>query len=118
MSNNINYNSEELEEEFFANFGRLGRMFAQAKSERAGLEQYRKALRAELMVEASENGVKSFQNQQRDAEANPRYYEIISAYEAAVLKESRSYMELELLRLKFEKWRTSRADERAAMNMR
>lgn len=70
------------------------------------------------MVEAAENGVKSYQAQQRDAEADKRYIEVISAYEAAVLKESRSYMELELLRLKFEKWRTLRADERAAMNLR
>jgi hypothetical protein len=96
----------------------LGRIFAQSKSERSGLEQYRKSLRARLMVQASETGVKSFQNQQRDAEANPQYYQIIAAFEAAVLKESNAYMELELLRLQFEKWRTSRADERAAMNMR
>ena len=113
-----NYNSEELEEKFFVDFSRLGKIFAQAKSERSGLEQYRKSLRAKLMVEASVNGAKSFQAQQRDAEADPRYEQIIAAYEAAVLKESSAYMELEILRLKFEKWRTSRADERAAMNMR
>jgi hypothetical protein len=113
-----NYNSEELEEEFFLEFSRLSDIFAQAKSERAGLEQYRKALRAKLMVEAAENGAKSFQAQQRDAEADPQYFEIIAAFQAAMLKESRSYMQLEILRLKFEKWRTSRADERAAMNLR
>ena len=113
-----NYNSEELEEKFFVDFQRLGRLFSQAKSERSALEQYRKTLRARIMIEASERGVKSYQNQLRDAEADPRYEQIISAYEAAVLKESSAYMELELLRLKFEKWRTSRADERAAINMR
>jgi hypothetical protein len=113
-----NYNSEELQEEFFAQFSRLGKIFAQAKSERSGLEQYRKTLRARIMVEASANGVKSFQAQQRDAEADIRYEQIIIAFEAAVLKESSAYMEIEILRLKFEKWRTSRADERAAMNMR
>ncbi len=114
----VKFNSEEEEEKFFEEFAHLGRVFAQAKSEREGLGQYRKALRAQIMVEASEKGVKSFQAQQRDAEADPRYFEIISAYEASVLKESRAYMEIELLRLKFEKWRTSRADERAAMNLR
>jgi hypothetical protein len=113
-----NYNSEELEESFFADFRRLSRIFSQAKSERSALEQYRKTLRSRIMVEASERGVKSYQNQLRDAEADPRYEQIIYAYEAAVLKESGAYMELELLRLKFEKWRTLRADERAAMNMR
>lgn len=114
----MNFNSEQEEEKFFDEFSRLGQMFAQAKSEREGLGQYRKALRAQIMVEASERGVKSFQGQQRDAEADPRYFEIISAYEAAVLKESRAFMEIELLKLRFEKWRTSRADERAAMNLR
>jgi len=118
MEANSNYNSEELTEKFFEDYSRLGILFSQAKSERCGLEHFRKVLRSELMVEASVNGVKSFQNQQRDAEAHPRYASLVSAYEAAVLKESRAYMEIEILKLKFERWRTLRADERAEMNFR
>lgn len=118
MSNQYNLDNNDDEERFFNDFERLGDLFAQAKSERSGLDHYRKSLRSRLMVEASKNGSKSNQSQQRDAEASEEYYEIISAFEAAVLKESSAYMKLELLRLKFEKWRTTRADERAAMNMR
>ncbi len=112
------FNSIENEEKFFEKFSTLSKIFAENKAKRCGLEEYRKVLRAQIMVEASKNGVKSHQTQQRDAEADPRYLQIVLAYETAVELETRAYMEIEILRMQFERWRTSRADERAAMNLR
>lgn len=112
------FDTIENEERFYEEFSRLSRIFAENKAKRSGLEEYRKVLRAQIMVEAGRNGVKSHQTQQRDAEADPRYLQIVLAFETAIELETRAYMEIELLRMKFEKWRTARADERAAMNLR
>lgn len=119
QNNNENFETEDEFSEFhIQQIDKLAEKFAQAKSERSYLENYRKSLRATLALEYAEQGIKSFQAQTLHAEADDRYKQILKALKTAIQIETQCYWELEKLRIQFEKWRTTRADFRASMNLR
>lgn len=93
-----------------------GRKYADFKSKRAYLETYRKIVRAQIAEENARKGIKTSAQQIQNAEADPRYHEVVQAYRSALKFETNAYWELKALEIKFEHFRTTRADFRAAMN--
>lgn len=94
-------------------FEKYGEKFASAKGEAIRYEHARKALLATLMMEAELSGIKSYQNQEKQARSDIRYINIVNAYSAAKHLETESYCKMEACKMKFEKWRTDRADLRS-----
>jgi hypothetical protein len=116
--NNGEYSEEMFTEEMLEKMSTLGRKYAKYKGQRISLDPQRRALRSSLMREAEKNGVSQIAKQQRDAEADFRYLQICDALGVAAEMETSAWIEYEILKTRFEKWRTERADYRAAMNMR
>lgn len=118
QNDNIN-SDDEFTEKNLEEMSRLSYVFAEAKSNRVALESQRKALRAVLMKEAEVNhGITSAAKQEREAEADFRYFQIIDALKTAQHNESLAYMQIEIQKIRFEKWRTERADFRASLTLR
>ena len=105
MNHNIT-SEDEFSEFHIAQIESYAAKFAKAKADRTYLENYRKALRAKLALEYAQQGIKSHQAQ------------VLKALHTATQIETQCYWELEKLKMQFEKWRTTRADYRATMNMR
>lgn len=117
MNHNIT-SEDEFSEFHIAQIESYAAKFAKAKADRTYLENYRKALRAKLALEYAQQGIKSHQAQVLKAEADDKYLEVLKALHTATQIETQCYWELEKLKMQFEKWRTTRADYRATMNMR
>lgn len=114
-----NMSNEEFGEREIQFMRMLSFKFAKAKADRTKLEHARKALKASIALEKKANLAKmSVQQQILEAEADPRYHQLLEALHTATELEARYYWELELGKIKFEKWRTVRADSRAAANLR
>lgn len=86
--------------------------FAKYKSQRAGLDQYRKIVKARLMKDAMVNGVTSVQAQEREAYASHEYEETIEALELATRLETELYWELKIFDIEIQVWRTDQANKR------
>lgn len=117
MSQEI-YSEEEFTEQNLHEMSQLSKTFAKNKGELEKLNQQRKALKGLLMQEAEKNGVTSIQKQERDAYADEKYWLISEAIGVAQEKSSGAYYQLKIQEIRFEKWRTERADFRASANMR
>ncbi len=114
-----NINSEDEFQDFHLDKMRgLSNKFSEAKGQRIYLEHARKVLKSTIALEKRTGGAKSYQQQILEAEADPRYLELLEALKTATVIETRAYWELEITRIDFEKWRTQRADFRAAANLR
>ena len=114
------YESEdEFKEDKFTEMARLGTLWGKYKSKSEMLNYHRKAMRSSLMQEYEKTkGSTANSKQLRDAEADPRYLQICDAHCNAIELEIRYKVEYEVYKLRFEKWRTDRADHRTAMNLR
>jgi hypothetical protein len=114
------YESEdEFQESKFVEMARLGSLWGKYKSKSEQLNYHRKAIRSTLMQEFERvNKVSAHSKQLRDAEADERYLQICDAHATSIELEIRYKVEYEVYKLRFEKWRTDRADHRTAMNMR
>lgn len=86
--------------------------FAKYKSQRIGLDQYRKIVRAKLMKEAQAAGVNSVQAQEREAYASPEYEEVVNALEVATRFETELYWKLRIFDIEVQVWRTNQANKR------
>ena len=63
--------------------------YAEAKSNRVYLEEYRKTLKAELMVEAEINGKKTGQERESYAYSHEKYKQLLEGLKAAVFVEEK-----------------------------
>lgn len=86
--------------------------FAVSKSNRVGLEEMKKIMRARLMKAAELEGHTSVSAQEREAYAHPDYLEIIEGLKAATYEETKLWWELQVLQNQFEAWRTRQANAR------
>ena len=109
-------NEEQLEQRF-EELHKLSRDYAQAAADKAHIEEYRKVRKAELMKQAERDGITTVAKQERDAYASPEYAELLDNLRTAIFEETRLKWELELFKIKFEAWRTLRADNRARANL-
>lgn len=88
-----------------------------AKVEAEAMDLRRKRVRAALFVKYKGDGNAAGASEQM-AEADPVYELACTDWQAAALEAETLRAQAEAKRLRFEAWRTTRADERAAMNLR
>jgi hypothetical protein len=104
--------SPEKHVEFIGNFASN---YAQAKSNRIGLELKLKTAKAILMKQAYLDGITQVAAQERDALADPEYMGLIDDLMLAVKEEETLKYQLESSRLMIDVWRTREASERLAI---
>ena len=104
--------SPEKHAEFIGNFASK---YAQAKSNRIGVELKLKTAKAILMQQAFANGVTQVAAQERDALANPDYTLLIDDLMLAVKEEETLKYQLQASDLQIQIWRTREASERLAI---
>ena len=104
--------SPEKHAEFIGNFASN---YAQAKSNRIGLELKLKTAKAILMKQAYLDGITQVAAQERDALADPEYMGLIDDLMLAVKEEETLKYQLESSRLMIDVWRTREASERLAI---
>ena len=109
MATNIDRAISEAEDLFVS----AGRAKVMAES----MDLRRKRVRATLFVKYKADGNPAGASEQM-AEADPVYELACADWESAALEAETLRAQSEAKRLKFEAWRTTRADERAAMNLR
>tara|TARA_B100000700_G_scaffold267699_1_gene307824 strand:- start:91803 stop:92165 length:363 start_codon:yes stop_codon:yes gene_type:complete len=118
-SKNPNTNSfEEFKEEHFEEMDRLSKLLAKYKSDRIYYEHQRKPVRAMIAMEKKKNGVKAYNQQVLEAEADERYLQVLEAIRTSHRMETEIYYKLNNLQLRFEKWRTDSSNFRSAINLR
>lgn len=87
---------------------------AQARAHLVYVQEYRKVIKAECMKDAEDEGVASFQKQEREAYSNVKYITHLLAIQQAVKED----LELHWLRAaaiaKVDAWRTLEATRRSA----
>jgi hypothetical protein len=86
------------------------RRFAEAKSQRVYLEEYRKSLKAILMKRSLEETIGA---QEREAYAHEEYKQLLEGLRAAVEIEEKLRWDLIAAQARIEIWRTDSANQRA-----
>lgn len=86
--------------------------YATAKANRAYLEEYRKTLKAQLMIESEQAGAKSSATQERDAYAHEKYKQHLLGLEDAIKIEEELRWKLVAAQAKIEAWRTIESSRR------
>jgi hypothetical protein len=86
--------------------------YAEYKSKRVYLEDFKKSLVATLMKQAEMQGHKTAAAQEREAYANQEYSKFLDGLSVAVKEEERLRYQLKSYEMEMEVWRTLRADER------
>ena len=86
--------------------------YAKAKSDRVHIEQYRKSLKAQLMVKAEGEGITAANKQEVFAYAHRDYIALLDGLQVAVHDETLLAHLMEAGRLRVEIWRTEQANNR------
>jgi len=86
--------------------------FAEAKSQRIYLEEFRKTKKALLMKDAMTRGIDSAVAQEREAYAHPEYQELLQGLAAAIVQEETLKFMLVAAQMKADIWRSEQASER------
>jgi len=89
-----------------------GRKYAEAKSHRVYLEEYRKSQKAMLMKAAMRKGIKAVNAAEIEAYADPAYIEVLKGLEAAVEKEEELRWGLVSAQARIDVWRSQEASNR------
>jgi hypothetical protein len=86
--------------------------FAEAKSQRIYLEEFRKTKKALLMKDAMTRGIDSAVAQEREAYAHPDYQELLQGLAEAIVQEETLKWMLVAAQMKADIWRSEQASER------
>lgn len=86
--------------------------YAAAKANRVYLEEYRKTLKAQLMIESEQAGSKSSATQERDAYAHQQYKNHLCGLQEAIQVEEDLRWKLVAAQAKIEAWRTIESSRR------
>lgn len=86
--------------------------YAEAKSNRVYLEQFRKSKKALLMIEAEKRGVKTVAAQEAYAYSHKDYLEVLEGLKVAIEQEERLRFQITAAQLQIEIWRTQQANDR------
>jgi hypothetical protein len=87
--------------------------FAQAKSDRVYLEQFRKSKKAMLFIQAEKSGIKTIAEREAWAYAHPEYLQVLEGLQVAVELEEKLRLMIEAAKLKINLYQTKQADSRA-----
>ena len=90
----------------------IAKEYAEAKSQQAYLEHFRKAKLSILMKKYEGHGVNSVTAQERDAHADPEYQEFLEGLREATRIAEKLFWELQIARMGAELWRTQQANMR------
>jgi hypothetical protein len=99
-------------DQLMTEYDNLCEQYAEAKSHRVYLDEFRKSLHAILMKEAEVAGAKTVSAQDRDAYAHERYQEHLKVLRDCVEREEKSRYHLKRIEMEYEIWRTQQANER------
>lgn len=99
-------------DQLMTEYDKLCEQYAEAKSHRVYLDEFRKSLHAILMKEAEVAGAKTVSAQDRDAYAHERYQEHLKVLRDCVEREEKSRYHLKRIEMEYEIWRTQQANER------
>ena len=105
---NLMENPNKVVEFLLKNAGK----YAQAKSERIYIEEFRKSKKALLMQQAQIKGVETMAAQERDAYANLEYQELLVGLKEAVEVEEKLRWQLIAAQMKIDIWRSQEASNR------
>jgi len=94
------------------NMGPAIKKYAKAKADRVYIDQYRKSLKAILMAQAKERGAKTGIELETYAYSHKDYIDLLTGLREAVEIEEKHKWALENLKIMFEVWRTTQANER------
>ena len=86
--------------------------YAKAKSERIYMEEYRKTLKAQLMIEAESFGHKTAVTQEREAYSHTQYIAHLQALKEAVENEERLRWMMIAAQERIAVWRSQEASNR------
>jgi len=86
--------------------------YAKAKSERVYMEEYRKTIKAQLMIEAERMGHKTAVTQEREAYSSPEYEAHLQALKEAVENEERLRWMMIAAQERIAVWRSQEASNR------
>jgi len=86
--------------------------YAKAKSERIYMEEYRKTLKAQLMIEAESFGHKTAVTQEREAYSHTQYVAHLQALKEAVENEERLRWMMIAAQERIAVWRSQEASNR------
>ena len=86
--------------------------YAEAKSRRIYLEEFRKTKKALLMKEALANGIEAANAQEREAYAHVEYIDLLKGLAEAIVIEETLKWNLEAARMRTDIWRTEQANNR------
>ena len=90
-----------------------GKKYAEAKSHRVYLEEFRKSQKAMLMKTAMQNGVKTVAAAEIEAYADASYLEVLKGLQAAVEAEETLRWGLVSAQARIDVWRSTEASNRA-----
>jgi hypothetical protein len=102
--------------EKFAELEKMASDYAEAEAQRVYLTEFKKSKKA-IIMKMVEPTVKTTAGQEREAYAHEEYLELIDALKIATEKALKLKFQMEVLKIKFETWRTKQATLRAEMNM-
>lgn len=105
--------------ESFADLEKVAEQYAEAEAQRVFLTEFKKSKKAMLMqlFEVSDKKM-SAAAQEREAYAHHEYVEVIEGLKVATEKALKLKFKMEVMRMRFETWRTKQATLRAEMNIR
>lgn len=102
----------------FEELNQLARRYAKARAQKEHLEEFKKSKLAILMKKHERDGHKTNAAQEREARADDDYIALLEGLQAATEEAEALRWELELVKLRFETWRTKESTKRAEMGMR
>lgn len=100
-------------EEMLERYRQLGERYAEAKSTREYLDEYKKTCLALLMRQAEKNNFTTAVSQEREARASDEYQKQLLELKLAVHEEEKTRYHLKAVEIEIEVWRTKSANERA-----
>lgn len=103
----------------FEELEKLANEYAQAEAERVYLTDFKKSKKALLMQRyETHNKGASIAAQEREAYADVEYSELLDGLKVATEKALSLKFKLDVMKMRFETWRTEQATLRAEMNLR
>jgi hypothetical protein len=106
-----------MNDQFFERIRSTTLLFSKAKALRVRNENLRKIVKAELMNEARDNGIKTVVAQENYAYPHPSFNKIANELADSIEAETQNFWELRTFEMEMEYWRTSQATKRAEMNL-
>lgn len=106
-------------ESIYIELERLGSIYSEAKANRVYLTEFRKSKKSMLMQAFMvDNAGASAAKAEVYAYAHDEYLQVLKGLQSATEYEAATWHKIEVVKMRFEAWRSKRATERAEANLR